>query len=541
MEIRVSFCSVLLSLFVTTALFAQNQPPSAEPQTVFTQERVEIILRGSDPEGSDLKFTILEPPRYGDLSEPEPIVPEPETDPRTGEPIQPPITSARVIYSPGELVPDQFTFSVTDDQGASGMAVVSINPGGEPPPPPVEQVDAHDTEATVYLDTLTTLTMTGAAPEGVSLTFELLSKPRYGEISELVQGSEEPRRSASITYLPQRGYLGEDAFDFQACSEKECDRAVVRINVIERPVEEPRLVADIKVKLSSDQPAVIALDQNFTPAPLPGKPIVLRALVAGNVADEDRDGRGDSVNENELIKAGVNLDEGAGATGTARMQFEWDLRPLFELNPTIAGANVRMQTHRSREEGLVTMFHALATEGDGKLTPDDFESLGERVKGGVMPMPSLDEMPVGEVGTFTFDAIGELRNALAQKHHVLALQGRAANEKQKERLSGLDVFTGERAPELIVETSVDPKALVYSILSLPETGTLKDSLGREIREVPYTLPDALLTYVPEPKVKGTFSVYFQGTNGFVIDIARLDITLLFGNCAEDAKHCNNGR
>ncbi|MGZ8710671.1 MAG: hypothetical protein ACXW28_10645, partial [Thermoanaerobaculia bacterium] len=421
------------------------------------------------------------------------------------------------------------------------VAVVSINPGEEPPPPPVEQVDAHDTEATVYLDTLTTLTMTGAAPEGVSLTFELLSKPRYGEISELVQGSEEPRRTAAITYLPERGYLGEDGFEFQACSEMECDRAVVRINVVARPVEERRLVADIKVKISSDQPAVIALDQNFTPTPLPGKLIVLRALVAGNVADEDRDGRGDSVNENELIKAGVNLEEGEGATGTARMQFEWDLRPLIELNPTIVGANVRLQTHRSHEEGLVTMFHALATEGDGKLTPDDFESAGERVKGGVMPMPSLDEMPVGEVGTFTFDAIGELRAALRSELRVFAFQGRAANEKQKETLSGLDVFTGERAPELIVETSVEPEALVYSILSLPEAGTLKDSLGREIREVPYTLPDALLTYVPVAKVKGNFAVLFQGTDGFVIDIARIDIMVLFGNCEEDAQHCNNGR
>lgn len=527
MGIRVA----VFSLLFTAALFAQNQPPSAVPQTVFTEDRVEIILRGSDPEGSDLRFSILEPPRYGELSEPEPIVPEPEIDPRTGEPIQPPITSARVVYSPGELVPDQFTFAVTDDREASGIAIVSINPGEEPPPPPVEKVDAHDTEATVYLDTLTTLTITGAAPEGVSLRFELLSVPQRGKISELVQGSEEPRRTASLTYLPERGYLGEDGFEFEACSDTECDRAIVRINVVEREVEKERLAEDIRVKVSSNREAVIALDQNVTRTPLPGDTYVLRAIVAGNVADKDGDGRGDTAYEDELIHAAARL----------RMQFEWDLSPLLERPPAITGARVQMRTHRRSEDGITTMFHALANEGDGKLTPDDYESEGERMKGAVMAMPSLDEMPVGEDGTFTFDAIGELHDALSRKVHVLALQGRGPSDNQKEEIHGLDVYTGERAPELIVETSIDPKPLVYTILSLPEAGTLKDSLGNEIRDVPYTLPDAVLTYVPVLKATGNYVVHFQATDGFVTDIALIDIMVLWGNCAEDASQCDNGR
>lgn len=335
--------------------------------------------------------------------------------------------------------------------------------------------------------------------------------------------------------------MGEDFFEFQACLELRCDAAVVRISVVERPVEETDLVADIRVKTAADQPVAIALNQDDHRAPLEGETYVLRALLAGNVADEDRDGRGDSVNRNELIKAGVNLEEGEGATGTVRMQLEWDLAPLAERRPTIERASVRLQTHRSHEEGLVTMFHALASEGDGELSPEDFESEGERVKGAVMPVPSLEEMPVGAEGTFTFDAVDELRDALAREIRVLALQGRAANERQRETLSGLDVFTGERAPELIVETSVSPEPLAYTILSLPEAGTLKDSLGREIRQVPYPLPDAVLTFIPARELTGTFKVWFQASNGFLTELAAIDIMVIFGSCAEDAKHCNNGR
>lgn len=534
---------VLLSLLFAATLFAQNQPPVAEPQTVFTQERTEIILRGSDPEGGDLRFSILEWPRAGELTEPEAIVPPEETDPRTGEPFRPPITSARVIYTPIELVPDAFTFAVEDREGASGVAVVTINPGDEPPPPPVTEVDAHDSVATVYMNTLTTLTLTGAAPDGVSLKFELISRPKYGEISELVQGTEEPRRTASLTYLPADGFLGEDGFEFQACGNGVCDRAVYRIEVVERPAEAPSLVSDLTARTTLDKAVTVALDKHDHRRKR-GETIVLRAPVTGNVADHDGDGSGDSANgELSRIKAGVHLEDGEGQFGTARMQLEWPLEQLLKRRPEIVSADVRLTTYRAEADGLSTAFHAV-DRGDGTLQPEDFQSEGERVRGAVMPIPSLEEMPVGERGTFTFSVLGDLQSALDRESSVFAVQGRAANEKQRERLAGLDVFTNlepELEPLLVIETAVRPEPLVYTITSLPEAGQLKDSAGNTIREVPYTLPDAVLTYVPNREIPGNFVVWFQGTDGFAIDLARLDIIVIRGSCANNAAYCNNGR
>src|SRR6185503_16488267 len=88
-----------------------NAPPVANPQTVFTDGAapVTITLTGSDPEGQALTFAIVTNPTNGSLSA---------------------LSGATVTYTPtGSMnLQDSFTFSVTDPDGATGMAVVSINP-----------------------------------------------------------------------------------------------------------------------------------------------------------------------------------------------------------------------------------------------------------------------------------------------------------------------------------------------------------------------------------------------------------------------------
>ncbi|HJQ35510.1 MAG TPA: Ig-like domain-containing protein [Thermoanaerobaculia bacterium] len=516
------FCRVLAVLFVAASALAQNQPPLAQPQTVVTNgtEPLEIILRGSDAEGRDLRFAITEPPAYGSVSDPEEIVPPAETDPRTGDPVQPPVTSARVVYRADKLLPDRFTFAVIDSEGASGVAVVTINPESEPPPPPVTTVIAHDTVAEVYRDTTATLTMTAAAPEGVSLTFALLSKPEKGEVGELAQNT--------ISYTPARGYTGEDGFEFEACGivkEKYvCDSATYRINVIERPTEPASLVSDVHVKTPRDREARISLEQDNRNS-VDGKPITLRALVAGNVIDNDGDGRGDERDVPQFMSARVEERR------VTRMHLEFDLRELEKVK--IARAEVVLHTHRASKNGVETRFFA-AGEGDGELAEKDFESEAEPIRGAVMPMPPLEQMPVGGEGTFSFDASGELKAAHREGLRVLALQGRV-NEKSNG--AGLEA----REPTLIVTPAERPGPLTYTVESLPETGALFDAAGKQIREVPYRLPNGTLTYQPPKGYVGTAGFRFSATDGVITQLANAVIVVFFGRCAEDADYCNNGR
>ena len=554
-----SYRSVVTVLFLLLAVtaFAQNQPPAAEPQTVYTNGKdVEITLRGQDPEGTDLRFEIVDGPRHGDVSDPEPIIPEPEIDPRTGEPFQPPVTSARVVYRPGgEPAEDSFTFSVTDEKGASGIAVVTIDPPDvEPPPPPVDTVIAHDTTGDVFKDSQNVLTLTGAEPEGVSLTFSLIEKPARGEVGELVQGSEEPRRSATLPYAPERGFTGDDVFTFKACGvidqREVCDDAVYRIRVIERPQEPKHLVADLHLTAKIDRPLDFSLASNISRDPVDGERFTLRALVAGGVADSDRDGRGD--NRNELpgpeplfMAAGVDQDNGPGAKGTARMQMEFDVRELKGLGNRIVRAGVLLHTHRRTEQGLTTFFHWQAKEGDGELAESDFEADAERIPGAVMPVPQ--EMRVGEEGTFTFGVLGPLKAALQEGHGVFAVQGRV-NEKAKGPDTGLEVRTSaeenlgaEVEPQLLIELAGNPDPLTYTVLTVPEFGTLKDANGTEIREVPYRLPNDVLVYIPDAKYIGEVTFGFSGTDGISVDVATAIINILRARCGEDAHACDNGR
>jgi len=549
--------TALVVLAAVSPAWAQNQPPQAEPQTVFTNgtEPLEIILSGSDPEGRDLRFVIIEPPAFGSLSAPREIVPEPEIDPRTGEPVQPPVTSASAVYRPERLSPDSFTFAVVDAAGASGLAVVTINPlPDEPPPPPVTTVIVPDTNGEVFRDTQSMLNMTGAAPDGVSLTFSLSTKPFNGALGELIQGSEKPQRTATVSYTPNPEYIGKDEFELEACGliadKLVCDSALYTIDVVERPQEPVILVSDIQARTPMDREVRFSLENDHR-QPVIGKAITLPAAMAGNVADADGDGRGD--NRNELpgakplfMSAGVDRQGEPGTNGTARMQMEFDLGGLKDLKE-LASAVVVLHTHRASKEGLATRFFA-AGEGDGKLAEGDFESEAEAISRAVMPIPSLEEMPVDAEGTLTFDVLGDLRAALSNGLPVLSLQGRV-DETTKGPAAGLDVRTTaddnlpkDLEPALIVEPAVAQKPLLYTVLSLPEAGTLLDSAGNPIREVPYSLPNpAEVTYMPPAEFIGQVAFRFQGTDGLLTQAASAIITTFFGHCQDDADFCNNGR
>lgn len=515
----------LLSLLPSVAR-AQNQAPTAEPQTVYTEGPVEITLRGSDPEGRDLRFAIVELPRYGRVSEPEPIVPPMETDPRTGEPYQPPVTSARVIYEPFELAPDAFTFAAIDVEGASGTAVVTINPPSEePPPPPVETITAHDVEGDEVLgNTTETITLSASAPEGVRVEFTLLSLPRAGELGELTHTSE---RTASMTYTPEPEFTGEDGFEFQACGDINgkwiCDAGVYMIRVIEPPVEEPRLVTDVHVKSGINEAVTFSL-ANDNRAPVEDRGVVERAIVAG-----------------EVYRDGVEVPVLMSANESAQIQMEFDLSHLAEYRGRITRANVLLHTHRVREEGDATSFHLAGEGADGELTSRDYSAPAERIRGAVMTIPSTKEMPVGSDGTFSFEILGQLQDALDRGERVLALQGRASIGGLHVRSTAEENLKLDLQPRIVVETVRPPDPLVYTLTSLPEAGWLYDSAGVQIRELPYRLPDPFVTFKPPKAFTGKLSWWFEGTNGIAVDFAQVILEVALGRCQDDAKYCDNGR
>ncbi len=530
---------------------AFNQPPTANAQTVFTNgsSPLVITLTGSDPEGGPLTFSIVSGPHAGTLSAPVSASP----------------TSANVTYTPTSAnVADSFTFRVRDQAGATGDAVVTINPTAqEPPPPDPTTVLATDSAAQTTQDVAATLLLRGTAPAGVSLTFSLVSGtgPFHGSLGAVTQGTEVPERSAKVVYTPDAGYTGPDSFQFQACgvisSVTVCDPALFAITVQAALSDPPGIIAhDVEVSTPADTSVLVSLGDNSIMTA--SRRFVIRPLaatldavtIAGNVADSNGDHLGDNVNALPgstpvFMSAGVNQSGGAGSNGTVRMQFEWDITNIAGSAGALQSAQVVLPTNRGTTDSLDTIFYWVAASGDGNLTNSDFEAPAEQIPDAVMQVPP--SMPIGSDGTFSFNVLDQLRASAQNGFTFLAIQGRV-NESLAGSARGLQVRTtasgnvsNNSVPMLSLTTPGVIAPLTYTITALPPGGVLHDSNNQLITSVPYNLPSPQVSYTPNTGFLGVDTFSFNVSNGTITSSAFGRITVFIPNCQTSVTGCNNGR
>src|SRR5262249_27989795 len=146
-----------------------------------------------------------------------------------------------------------------------------------------------------------------------------------------------------------------------------------------------------------------------------------------------------------------------------------------------------------------TFFYWVATSGDGRLTSSDFESPAEIIPDAVMVVPP--SMQFGDVGTFSFDVLDQLRDSARNGFRFFAIQGRV-DEKLQGSVRGLEVrttasenVTDNNVPILVLATPGITVPLLYRITSLPQSGFLRDASNHLIDGVPYDLPRPEVTYM----------------------------------------------
>lgn len=518
-----------------------NAPPIADPQTVFTggATPVSITLTGSDPEGQPLAFAVVTGPANGSLSA---------------------LSGPALTYTPSGAMnlQDAFTFSVVDPGGASGVAVVSINPPHtEPPPPPPTTIVANDLSASGTQEQAETLVFTATAPDGVSLTFSVVpsSGPFHGTLGGVTNGAQ-----ATVVYTPDAGFTGGDFFDFKACGvlsgNTVCDTATYHLTVLPYRVELPDLASDVQVTTTAGRQVLISLGLTSVQAL---RTVVIRpnaafldpVEIAGTVADANADGVGDNhmtlpSSVPVFMSAGVGLSGGPGSNGTVRMQFEWDISGLGGVGgaSVLRSATVMLNTHRGTIDSLDTRFYNVAGANDGALTDSDFAWPGERIKGATMTVPPA--MPAGSDGTFSFDVLGELLTALYAGRNFLTLQGRV-DESLAGPARGLEVRTSVELnrdahlePQLAITTPGIMAPLTYTILTLPLNGTLLEN-GTPIANVQHTLASSHVAFVPAQHFVGETSFLFQVSSGQAFDQAVVNIHVILPDCETDAEACDDGR
>jgi hypothetical protein len=404
----------------------------------------------------------------------------------------------------------------------------------------------------------------GDAPydDDVPLTFTIIAGPSSGAVSPVNQGAETPRRSASVTYTPEEDFAGGDAFTFEACGAIDglqvCDQGAVLITVtgelandqeVTTPQEEPLLItltgvpgagsvesggaalaprrtAARSLSVDGARSAGAARSAGTTRVAASPRRIAQKAAflagaqIAGAVADSDDDGFGD--NHNALpgaapvvASAAVDASGGPGSNGTARFHIEWDISGFAGLASSLTSAEVILHTLKGTTDILDTFFFVGSHDGDGALDDDDFQTPATPVPGVVMPVPAG---AVGSEGTFSFDVLPQLLAALSDDRAFFVVQGRvdeglAGGGSQR----GLQIRTSAQSnldsfqqPHLGLTTpGVTAPPLVFTIVTLPEFGTLRDAFGTPITAVPTALTNPSVTYTPNPDYFGPDAFEFE--------------------------------
>lgn len=170
---------------VSVVINPVNDAPVALDDAVSTNRNVakNIVLVGTDVEGSTLTYTVVTSPTKGVLSG----------------------TAPNLIYTPNnnQTGADSFTFKVNDGQLDSNVATISITINNTNQLPV-----ANNSAITTNEDTVKSGNVTATDADNDPLTYSVVTQPTKGTIS---MGS-----NGSYTYTPNLNANGSDSFTFKA-------------------------------------------------------------------------------------------------------------------------------------------------------------------------------------------------------------------------------------------------------------------------------------------------------------------------------------
>ena len=185
---------------------------------------LDITLRGSDVEGDDLTYSIVDNPSNGTLS----------------------LNEGKVKYTPNDNYngEDTFTYKVNDGTDDSNTSTVTINVNPVNDAPVVSNVQSSTNE-----DNALDITLRGSDVEGDDLTYSIVDNPSNGTLS-LNEGK--------VKYTPNDNYNGEDTFTYKVNDgTDDSNTSTVTINV--NPVNDAPVVSNVQSSTDEDNALDITL------------------------------------------------------------------------------------------------------------------------------------------------------------------------------------------------------------------------------------------------------------------------------------------
>ena len=281
---------------VTWRAESANQPPTATPATVTTPEdtAAAIVLKGSDPEGQHLSFTVVTPPAHGTLSG----------------------TAPDLTYTPNPNFSgaDELQFVVSDGTSSSAPATVriTVSPRNDPPTladPGPQSVDEGDT---------LTVPLVAVDPDGAGVSLALESGPSGLTLGDggvrWTPSEEDGPGEYQVTVVAQDGDGGTAKVTFQITVREVNQRPAVSVAPGAVTVQYSDPVAKLTVTATdSDRPRQ-ALTMSVAGLPA--------GISAGPLSFDEATGKWTaSLTGRAAAAAGtfpvtVSVDDGHGATTT---------------------------------------------------------------------------------------------------------------------------------------------------------------------------------------------------------------------------------
>jgi Bacterial Ig domain/Immunoglobulin I-set domain/Immunoglobulin domain len=207
---------------------AINDPPVAISQslTVIEDHSLAITLRGSDPDGDPLTFSIVTAPIHGTLSG----------------------SGSNLVYQPDTnfFGADSFTFRASDQQLNSAEAVVAINVTPENDAPLANaQALVMDEDSTALIE------LKGSDVDGDALTFSIATGPAHGILT--------PGSGQSYVYSPSTNFFGTDTFTFRA-NDGQLDSAEATVSITILPINDSPVAYGQTVTARRQQSTTISLN-----------------------------------------------------------------------------------------------------------------------------------------------------------------------------------------------------------------------------------------------------------------------------------------
>ena len=218
---------------VTVSVAAVNDPPVASPDSVFTEEDIEVAIQplgnDSDPDGDPLVIQSVSQPEHGSV---------------TGD-------GTELSYTPDPDFNgiDTFNYTISDGNGRTATAIVTVAVDDVNDPPVAQDDSAATAEETpVAIAVL----QNDTDPDGDTLAVQSLTQPANGEAA--LSGSE-------LVYSPGEGFSGIDTFTY-TIEDGQGGTSSATVSVAVAAVNDAPIAVDDEETTDEDTPVLVDVRVN---------------------------------------------------------------------------------------------------------------------------------------------------------------------------------------------------------------------------------------------------------------------------------------